>query len=263
MKHRILYLGDTALDLQASYLAGIMSYYGERFDYVGSDERFSDSLLKEDCQLMILSDYPASNFTAEQIKEITDKVKEGMGLLMIGGWESFTGAGGDYHSTLFADALPVVMQSRDDRVNFSSPCLVIKKHGHEIIDSLPFDQNIPAIGGLNAFEAKQGAAVLLSAVQFKAVKTDAAVDFTEDRNYPLLVVGDYGLGRTAAFASDVAPHWVGPLVDWGDTRITARADGADSIEVGSFYAAFFMNLINWLCNKNDSTINLNLRKRDA
>lgn len=260
MKHRILYLGDTALNLQASYLAGIMSHYGEDFDYVSSDKRFPNALLEKDYRLVILSDYPASNFTEKQIRVIIDKVKDGMGLLMIGGWESFTGAGGDYHSTFFAEALPVIMKSQDDRINFSSPCLVIKEHGHEIIDSLPFDQNIPAIGGLNAFEAKQEAAVLLSAVEFKAEKHDAAVDFKEGRKYPLLLVGDYGLGRTAAFASDVAPHWVGPFVDWGDKRIKAQADGSESIEVGNFYAEFFMKLIKWLCVKNDKTINLNLRK---
>ena len=205
---------------------------------------------------MILSDYPASNFTAKQMKVIVDKVKDGMGLLMIGGWESFTGDGGDYHHTPFTEALPVIMQSQDDRVNFSGPCLVIKKHDHEIIDSLPFDQTIPAIGGLNAFDVKRGAAVLLSAVQFKAAKDNSTVDFKQGCTYPLLVVGDYGLGRTAAFASDVAPHWVGPFVDWGGTRIQARADGSSTIEVGNCYAEFFMNLIQWLCVKNDETINL-------
>lgn len=256
MKHRILYLGDTALSLQASYLAGIMSYYGLGFDYVSSDKKFPDSLLKKDYQLVIVSDYPATNFSAKQTKLIIDKVKDGMGLLMIGGWESFTGAGGDYYGTLFAEALPVVMRNQDDRVNFSDPCLVIKENSHAIIGSLPFGQDIPAIGGLNAFDAKRGAAVLLSAVRFKAEINNDTIDFKESSTYPLLVVGDYGLGRTAAFASDVAPHWVGPFVDWGDTRIKARADGASIIEVGNWYAEFFANLIKWLCVKNYETINL-------
>ena len=256
MKHRILYLGDTALNLQASYLAGVMSYYGLGFDYDNSDKKFSDSLFEKDYRLMIVSDYPASNFDAKQIKMVTDKVKDGMGLLMIGGWESFTGAGGDYHNTLFAEVLPVVMKSQDDRVNFSSPCLVVKEQSHEITDSLPFDQNIPVIGGLNAFDVKRNAAVLLSGVEFKAIKNNTKIDFEESRQYPLLVVGDYDLGRTAAFASDVAPHWVGPFVDWGDARIRARADGSETVEVGNWYAEFFANLIKWLCVKDYETINL-------
>ena len=249
MKHRILYLGDTALDQQASYLAGIMSHYNLGFDYLNSDKKLSDSWLARDYDLIIVSDYPACNFSAEQMKVIVEKVKDGMGLLMIGGWESFTGAGGDYYNTLFADVLPVIMKSQDDRVNFSSPCLAIKEQNHEIIDALPFDQDIPVIGGLNAFDVKRGAAILLSAVEFKATKNDKSIDFKEGRKYPLLVVGDYGLGKTAAFASDVAPHWVGPFVDWGNVRIKARADGSDIIEVGNWYAEFFMNLIKWLCAK--------------
>ena len=255
MKHRILYLGDTALDQQAGYLAGIMSHYNLDFDYLNSDKKFSDSLLERDYQLVILSDYPASNFSAKQMKVVVEKVKDGMGLLMIGGWESFTGSGGNYHNTLFAEVLPVVVKNRDDRVNFSSPCLVIKEQSHEIIDSLPFDQNIPVIGGLNAFDVKRGAAVLLSVIEFKAMKNNAKVDFEESRQYPLLVVGDYHLGKTAAFASDVAPHWVGPFIDWGDTRIKARADGANTIEVGNWYAEFFMNLIKWMYSENSETIN--------
>ena len=256
MKNRILYLGDTALNRQASYLAGVMSYYDLDFDYVSSDRKFSDSLLEKDQCLMILSDYPASNFSAKQAKVLVDKIEDGMGLLMIGGWESFTGDGGDYHHTPFAEVLPVVMRSRDDRVNFSSPCLVLKEQSHEIIDSLPFHQNIPVIGGLNAFDVKRGADVLLSGVEFKATKNDMSIDFKEGNSYPLLVLGDYGLGKTAAFASDVAPHWVGPFVDWGNERIKARADGSQTIEVGNWYAEFFANLLQWLYVKNYETISL-------
>ncbi|MHC5144715.1 MAG: hypothetical protein ACYSOX_03675, partial [Planctomycetota bacterium] len=105
MENRILYLGDTALNRQASYLAGVMSYYDLDFDYVSSDRKFSDSLLEKDHCIMILSDYPASNFSAKQAKILVDKIEDGMGLLMIGGWESFTGDGGDYHHTPFAEVL--------------------------------------------------------------------------------------------------------------------------------------------------------------
>ena len=49
------------------------------------------------------------------------------------------------------------------------------------------------------------------------------------------MVGRHGYGRTAALATDVAPHWVGGLVDWGDQRITQKVT-EDSIEVGNWYA---------------------------
>ena len=84
---------------------------------------------------------------------------------------------------------------------------------------------------------------------FNAAMKKGKVVFTENCKYPLLVVSDSGSSRSAAFASDVAPHWVGPLVDWGDARINAQAPGAGEIEVGNWYAQFFANLINWLCCK--------------
>lgn len=247
MKNGILYLGDTALALQASYLAGVMHHACLAFDYVDSETRFPETLLQTDPALVIVSDYPASNFNAHQMNAIAERVKDGMGLLMIGGWESFTGAGGDYHRTPVGDILPVTMKPVDDRVNFSDPCLVVKKECHEIIDGLPLEEHIPAIGGLNAVDAKPAATVLLSAVRFKAQKQNGAFGFTECGTYPLLVTGDCGAGRTAAFTSDVAPHWVGPFVDWGDKRVRAQADGAGAIEVGNWYAEFFANLLRWLC----------------
>jgi len=249
MADRILYLGDTAITQAASYLAGIMTHYGFDFDYIDSDTKFTDELLGNDYKLMIISDYPAANFSASQMQAIVDKTKAGMSLLMIGGWESFTGLGGDYNQTPIAEVLPVTMKDFDDRTNFSGPCLVIKQQDHQILDSLPFESDIPAIGGLNEFAPKPAAAVLLSAVRFNAEKTNGNVVFTENSKYPLLVVSESLAARTAAFASDVAPHWVGPLVDWGTERVKAQAKGAGDVEVGNHYAKFFANIINWLCQK--------------
>lgn len=76
----------------------------------------------------------------------------------------------------------------------------------------------------------------------------SAGDFTftpQENPDPLLVVGSHGRGRVCAFATDAAPHWVGGLVDWGDTRLEAHAPGANPIEVGNWYAALLANLVNW------------------
>jgi len=250
MAKSIVYLGDTAIDQAASYLAGIMTLNGMHFDYLASHEHFNEYLLAGDVDLMIISDYPAMNFTTVQMELIVKRVKAGMSLLMIGGWESFTGLGGDYNKTPLADVLPVKMKDSDDRVNFSSPCMVMRQTDHPIIDDLPFDESVPPIGGLNSFEPKEGTELLLSAVQYNASRIGDDVEFTKAKSYPLLVVDQSNQGRTAAFASDVAPHWVGPLVDWGPERVKAKAQNAEEIEVGSNYAKFFANLINWLCQSN-------------
>ena len=256
MKDEILYLGDTALNQQAAYLAGIMSYYDMAFDYLASDKKFCDEMLDREYDLLIISDYPAHNFSAKQIEVIVRKIEIGMAFLMIGGWESFTGAGGDYNNTLFAEVLPVIMKTKDDRVNFSSPCLIAKENDHEIIEKLPFEDDVPAIGGLNELTVKKDALNILSAVKYSVKKKGKKINLNQQKKYPLLVVGEYSLGKTAAFASDVAPHWVGPFVDWGTKRIKAIADGAEAIEIGNLYAEFFANLIKWLCVKDYETISL-------
>jgi hypothetical protein len=47
-------------------------------------------------------------------------------------------------------------------------------------------------------------------------------------------------------ATDLAPHWVGGLVDWGDDpRVAAQDQGSWQIEVGNFYAQFVANLLAW------------------
>jgi hypothetical protein len=69
-------------------------------------------------------------------------------------------------------------------------------------------------------------------------------EFSPGAESPLLVVGEYGRGRTAALATDVAPHWVGGLVDWGDQRVVQQV-GAGFIDVGNWYARFFRNLLVW------------------
>ena len=246
MEQNILYLGDTKLDRAGSYLAGVMSYYDIGFDYLATGKKFENSFLDNDYKAIIISDYPACNFSAKQIKAVVEKVKNGTGLLMIGGWESFTGDGGDYKNTLLAEVLPVIMKTEDDRVNQSGPCLVKKNRNHEIVDSLPFESDSPAIGGFNEFEAKDDSAVILSLQRFTASYNDGQFKFNGGQSSPLLVLGSFVNARTAAFASDVAPHWVGPLVDWGDERVKAKADGAEEIEVGNWYAQFFANLIQWV-----------------
>jgi hypothetical protein len=46
-------------------------------------------------------------------------------------------------------------------------------------------------------------------------------------------------------ATDVAPHWVGGLVDWGAQRLAACAPGSVAIEVGSDYAELLARLVRW------------------
>lgn len=100
------------------------------------------------------------------------------------------------------------------------------------------------IGGYNRVGAKAGARVILEAIRYRTRAEASSCLFTEEGRDVLLAVGGYGGGRTAAFTSDAAPHWIGGFVDWGDERVSCKIAGAE-VEVGAFYAAFFNNLIRW------------------
>lgn len=247
MSKDILYLGDTSLDTAAAYLAGVMTYYNIDFDYLASEEKPNSSFLDNNYKAIIVSDYPSGNFSDGQLNSIAEKVSIGTGLLMVGGWDSFTGLGGLYSQSILSNVLPVIMSETDDRVNCASPCLIEKNCGHKIIEALPFDENTPGIGGYNRFKPKPGSTTILSSRRFRTCRQDGIIEFTASpQSDPLLVVSSFGKGNVAAFASDVAPHWVGGLVDWGDKRVNTCAPEASEIEVGLWYAELFRNILKWI-----------------
>lgn len=270
----VCYFGDDQLDRAAIYLAGIMSYYDIPYDHVSSLDSPPDDFPYDKYSAFVLSDYPRSRFGEGRLEKIAQAVMAGAGLVMIGGWESFRGRIGEYDKTILADVLPVVMGNSDDRRNCSQPTLIRRCRPHPILEDLPW-QSPAGIGGYNLFKAKRDAETLLDTLQFevailgdnvndcdvegvcdisgKPITEMASIEcecgdtfvFSPLELRPLLVVGRYGEGRTAAFASDVAPHWVGGFVDWGRNRISQKV-GEGEIEVGESYAQFFRNLLKWL-----------------
>ncbi len=281
----ILYCGDTSLSGAASYLAGLMSHWGWHYDYVPSDQRLTAEQAAQPRGLLIFSDYPAAMIDRAAQDVIAEQVRQGAGLLMIGGWESYHGLGGNWDGVPVGELLPVLISPSDDRVNFDQPTLLRTipdgANLHPILRDLPWTDRPPTIGGLNRFTPKPGAEALLAGLSFTAKVAatqpwiQAAEGFVENwllppkvkqtltsmspfrtpypgdiafdvaAVYPVLVVGSAGQGRTAAFASDVAPHWVGGFVDWGDTRVAAQAPGGPSIEVGFAYSQFWKQLLAW------------------
>ena len=115
---------------------------------------------------------------------------------------------------------------------------------HAILAGLPWDQP----PGDRRHQRSGGQAGGRNVVGRGAVSPFAApgeqFQFAPGGSAPLLVVGRHGRGRTAALATDVAPHWVGGFVDWGDRRVVQEVGGG-LIEVGNWYARFFRNLLVW------------------
>lgn len=253
MANSIVYCGDTDQNGAAAYLSGLMASWGWKFDYIPSHVRISESQLTA-CTLLILSDYMASQFDITCQELAAQRVEQGCGLLMIGGWESFHGFGGNWDGTLLGSMLPVEIHSADDRVNFPQSAFLRPTNDHAIVANLPWSQCPPAIGGMNRVIPKSSATVLLQAHSFAVTSESKPGTIpTVDSNWllspretlPALVVGAHGAGRTAAFMSDVAPHWVGGFVDWGPHRVMGQAPNAGAIEVGSDYARFWKQLLEW------------------
>lgn len=125
-------------------------------------------------------------------------VERGGGLLMVGGYLTFTGidAKARWGRTPLAAALPVTLHDRDDRVELPAGAAPRVLARHPVVDGL--DATWPVLLGLNEVAVRERAELLV-----------------ECAGHPLLAVGDYGAGRSAAFTSDLAPHWAPPgFLDW-------------------------------------------------
>lgn len=240
---RVAYLGDTTLPGPASYLAGILTHAGRPYLYVPSDRQPPDEAFAEDVGLYVLSDYPSARLSPEHTRRLTARLDAGAGLLMLGGWESFHGLGGDWDRTPLAAYLPVEMLPTDDRRNWPCAILIREAARHAVLSGLSFAQP-PSIGGYNEFRPRPGATVVLEGERILATAAAGGFTFSAHGRLPLLVTHESRGRRSACLATDVAPHWVGSFVDWGDHRVTVSM-GADSIEVGSGYLRFFANLIAW------------------
>ncbi|WP_344819864.1 glutamine amidotransferase [Microbacterium soli] len=190
----------------------------EEFPFTAEELSDYDVVILSDIGADTLLLHPATfergERTPNRLAEISDWVSEGGGLLMVGGYLSFSGFGGNagYHGTPIEQCLPVTMLGYDDRVERPDGVVPqVVKPMHPAIADLPGEW--PWLLGYNRFEADRGE-VLIS------VDSD-----------PLLVVDAWGQGRAAAFASDCSPHWGSPaFMQW---------EG---------YATFWDRLLRWLAD---------------
>ena len=191
--------------------AGIDVDYVRAHEISGKFPRDRGALSAYDA--VVLSDVGANSFllsdetflrsevTTNRLAEISAYVEGGGGLVMIGGYLSFTGIDGRarFGDSPLASVLPVEMMDRDDRAERPEGVLpAVAVPGHEVLGSVASEW--PRLLGYNRFAAKDDATVI--------------VTVGED---PLLVVSEPGRGRAVAFASDCAPHWAPPeFVQWPD-----------------------------------------------
>jgi len=176
--------------------------------------------------VVVLSDIGANSIQLapevfEQAKPGTDRlaalrdwVSSGGGLLMVGGYLSFTGFEGKaaFRNTVLHEVLPVELLPEDDRVELpAGGVAVVNDPSHPALGGVAGDW--PSLLGYNRVRPRPDATVLAT--------------LNED---PLVAVADYGRGRSAVFTSDCSPHWA-------PTHFCEEWDG---------YAQVFGGLIEWL-----------------
>lgn len=165
--------------------------------------------------IIILSDIGANTFllppdvwlrsktVPNRLRLLKEWVAQGGNLLMIGGYFSFQGIDGRarWRNTAVEDTLPVTCHPWDDRVEIPEGAQAdILLPDHPVMVEMPAAW--PPILGVNEVMVRDGATVVAR--------------LPEDQGgHPLLVLGQHGQGRTAAWTSDVGPHWLSPeFCDW-------------------------------------------------
>ncbi len=179
--------------------------------------------------VIILSDIGANSFllppavwlrsetVPNRLRLIKAWVEKGGGLLMCGGYFSFQGMDGKarWRKTPVEDVLPVTCHPWDDRVEMPEGAVAeIVEPAHSVLKGL--EGAWPFVLGVNEVVPKDNGLVLAR--------------LPEDQGgHPLLVLGGHGKGRTAAWTSDIGPHWLSPaFCAWGG------------------YGQLWKNLLGWL-----------------
>lgn len=247
-KIKVLYAGDSPVGGPANYLLGILRFMGVSVLHIPPGKSMSPGILKKHYHVFIFSDFSKEHLPTSSEKLIAGQVKKGSGLLMIGGWGSFSGPFGGWRGSLLERLLPVTCLSTDDRKNFPRGALM------QCEDKHPFTQKIilkksPCILGINKVIPKVESRTALSVREVVGANDKLSLN---KKAYPFLVFSGYPGLRSAALCTDLAPHWCGGLVDWGLRRKVLPVEGRIKIEVGETYIQFVSSLIGWLAGGSTS-----------
>jgi hypothetical protein len=183
----------------------------------------------------ILGDIDASAFAKEELTSLAEHVRNGAGLIMLGGFHSF-GAGG-YAGTPLAEVCPIEMTSldrqpldaeiRNDLHIWSDVRLRQSPQfqSHYLLQLAPgarsnasandkIWRSLPPLLGANRIRAKQTAQILAYAAPVHSLPNESPIlenadsaNLSNEETTPLLATQNYGLGRVLAFAADSTWRW--------------------------------------------------------
>ena len=187
------------------------------FNYRQPEQDIREALGQGQLNVIVLDDVDQLALNQESWQAIADLVTHGAGLMVLGGFHSF-GPGG-YRELPLADVLPIEIGFAE-RQNFDEPLRhdvhvtsptkmrpanpLGQRHPVMQLDS-PSEEatsndaawnKLPPLDGLNLFDRRQ-------------LKPNALVlaESDDENQYPLLVAGQPGAGRSLAFAGDSTWRW--------------------------------------------------------
>lgn len=164
----------------------------------------TSAVLDGDFDLIIIEDVHSRAFGPANLQAIADAVEQGKGLMMVGGYYSF-GPGG-YRQTPVNAALPIEMEIFEKQeIGVENPVRKMFHLDRELAMQPTGNHPVTSISSVPT--AWHDLPVLLGANRFQGVKSFGKVLLETVKKEPLLVSGQYGLGRVLAFAGDSTWRW--------------------------------------------------------
>jgi len=213
---RVLYLDSNLLGAEQKFIRlAVGSAPDVQLDFRPVDSRLADrwpidlepQWAQGKYDVYLLGDVDSTALGEANLRQLAAHVEEGRGLMMLGGYHTF-GPGG-YDASPLADALPVEagrFERQDPRfgaplrrdVHLDQDLSLIPTSAHFVTHLAPGAENAAAWRRLKP---------LTGANKFARLKPRAMVLAESPDKVPLLVAGEYGLGRVLAFAGDSTYRW--------------------------------------------------------
>lgn len=217
---KILYIEGSS-SLEQSFLRRTLRRFPDLdldFIWVPSDTRntwpidLSRELKLGVYDIYILGDLHSEALGQSQLKQLSDCVASGAGLLTLGGMHSYSA--GDYQATTFSEVLPVVFDQEtvtsegqptrsqngtSDQHQINEELLALPTQAHPIVD----------MGGSSIETVWRELPPLLGANHWVRAKEIPGVVtlLKSETEIPLMVIGEYGQGRVASIAFDSSWRW--------------------------------------------------------
>lgn len=164
----------------------------------------SNILANQEFDVLLIEDVHADAIGQQNLQAVADAVEDGKGLMMLGGYYSF--GPGAYRESPLAAVLPIEMEVFErQEVGAELPIRKVFHLDREVGMKPAITHPLTTIG--NTDKIWQQLPSLRGANLFQGVKPAGQIILNSDRDEPLMVTTQYGLGRVVAFAGDSTWQW--------------------------------------------------------